>query len=728
MNTTREYSLRRLLRRAGSVGVASMLTLVGCGGDDSSPRPGPSPQSDGGSEAGSDAGTDAAGDAQPLPAGSTITTVQIRNPSGSAESEAPVTFGQVFRPGDVPKGMTLVARMGDTAIPLQVDTKATHADGSLRHAVLTVRLPGIEAGQTQELELVSAEPGAAGAAVALDDLLATDFDATVSATLNGQSYGASAKSLLSSGTPVSWLSGPLVSEWIVSGPLAGQSGAHPHLSARFSVREYAGAARARVAVVVENDWAFEPGPQNFTYDASVQVAGTEVLSLPGLTHFAHARWRKVFWWGDAVASEPALDSRYLMATGALPNYDPALVISDDAIASVSSKWDASERGPMKVGAMEPYMPATGAHDDIGPLSLWDSMYLCSMDRRARAMALELAEMAGSWPIHYRDKNTNLPVSLADYPYMTLLGNPGDTVNPATGKSEAFPACAADCSTPFTPDSAHQPSIAYLPYVVTGEYDFLEELQFWANWNLFESNPYYREFDKGLLQWGQVRGQAWSLRTLGYAAYITPDDNPMKTYFADRLHDNVKWYVDKYAGDGKNALGVLTNGYAFAYENGRGVAPWQDDFFTWSAGQLVAMGFDDAKPLLAFKALFPVGRMTEPDFCPVFGAAYSMNVRDSDQSPVYDSFATVYQQTVDPAVSSLDCGSPEMAAALSLQPGEMTGYSTSPAGYPSNMQPALAAAVESGIAGAQSAWDWFDARPVKPDYTGAPNFAITPRSP
>ena len=144
----------------------------------------------------------------------------------------------------------------------------------------------------------------------------------------------------------------------------------------------------------------------------------------------------------------------------------------------------------------------------------------------------LADLAGSWPIHYRDKDTGMPVRLDDYPYMSLLGNPGDKVNPKTGKSEAFPACAsqADCKSPYTPDSAHQPSMGYLAYVVGGDYDHLEELMFWANYNMLESNPHYRAFEQGLLKWGQVRGQAWSLRTLGFAAYIVPDDHSFKAYF------------------------------------------------------------------------------------------------------------------------------------------------------------------------------------------------------
>jgi len=71
---------------------------------------------------------------------------------------------------------------------------------------------------------------------------------------------------------------------------------------------------------------------------------------------------------------------------------------------------------------------------------------------------------------------------------------------------------------------------------------------------------------------------------------------------------------------------------------------------------------------------------------------------------------------------------EFTRTLELQEGEMTGYSSSPTGYPSNLQPALAVAVESGIAGSAEAWSRFEARPAKPEYNSYPNFAITPRTP
>lgn len=69
--------------------------------------------------------------------------------------------------------------------------------------------------------------------------------------------------------------------------------------------------------------------------------------------------------------------------------------------------------------------------------------------------------------------------MIDYPYATILGNFGDTFNPTTRKYEAFPSCAAAsaCATANAHDTSHQPAFAYLPYLVTGDYYCLEELQF-----------------------------------------------------------------------------------------------------------------------------------------------------------------------------------------------------------------------------------------------------------
>ena len=329
---------------------------------------------------------------------------------------------------------------------------------------------------------------------------------------------------------------------------------------------------------------------------------------------------------------------------------------------------------------------------------------------------------------FRSRATGRPVSLIDHPYMTVVGQASDTRNPRTGKSEAFPPCPKDaCKTPYVHDVSHQASFAYLPYLVTGDFYYLEELEFWAMYDVFNSNPGYRENIKGLLRPEQVRGQAWALRTLGEAAYIAPDRDPLKDDFQRILKSNLDWYNAEYT-DNRNAnkLGFIANGYAFAYNKGAGLAPWQDDFFTSAVGHLADLGYGDAARLLAWKAKFPILRMTAPGACWIGAAVYEMNVRDSAAAPFYTTMEQAYKASQPPAVAALECGSPEMAQALKMKPGEMTGYSSGASGYPSNLQPALAYAAEVGGEAGRKAWKRFMDRSVKPDYGTAPQFAIVPR--
>jgi len=602
----------------------------------------------------------------------------------------------------------------------------------------------------------------AGPATSPAALLSAGFTASVNLNIGGTLYTASADALLREGKYTTWLSGPVANEWLVSAPLKTLDGVeHPHLTARFAIRSYTGINKARVDVTIENDWAYESAPQNFTYDAEILVGGKSAYAKTGLTHFHHARWRKVFWWGAAPEVDVKLDIPHLIASKALPNYDTSIVISSAALSSLEQRWASKDTGPMGPGIVTPAMPMVGGRPDIGPLPQWAAMYLLSMDPRAEKVTLGGGDLAGSWPIHYRDKKTDRPVSLIDYPYMTLLGHPGDTVNPATGKSEMFPACGGDCSTTpynYNPDGNHQPSMAYLPYLVTGDYYYLEELQFWANWNMVQANPYYRGFEKGLAKWNEIRGQAWTLRTLGQVAYITPDSDPMKQYFVDRVQYNLDFYNTTFTQGNPNQLGVLDGTASFApiaYTTPSGpqtgLAPWMDDFFTWSVGYLAELGFVDAQPLLAWKAKFPVGRMTAPGYCWIDGAAYALAVRPSSSSPLYSTFAEAYQATMrnadgTPMVNStgaryLDqsCGSQAQAdwrtqkdkdGKVNRSPwaaGEMTGYASFTEGFPSNMQPALAVAAASGIPNAQTAWNIFINRSVKPDYSTEPQWAIVPRN-
>ena len=662
-----------------------------------------------------------------------ITNLRFENTNAQvAQSNIPVTFGQVFAPGHLPAGMQLTGHLDNgVTVPLQLDVKAKHPDGSVRHAIISAVLPALGPGEGRTIPLGQSASGAAGTTVTSMDLLANPLSGSMRGTLDGVLYKVHPDYLIKLGKATTWLSGPIVNEWHVSAPLTTSTGiAHPHLSARFAVRWYNTVKKARVDVTVENNWAYEPAPQNFTYDAQVMLSGQIVYSKPALTHLHHARWRKLFWWnGAAPEVNVKHNTAYLIGTRALPNFDQTLTIPESVLNEFKTKWTGAITEPMSVGMAAPYMPQTGGRGDIGLLPRWAAAYLLSMDQRARDVTLGTADLAGSWSSHYRDKNTGQPVSLIDYPYMTIVGRSTDTKNPVTKQFEAFPPCATStaCATTNVHDVSHQPEFAYLPYLVTGDHYYLEELQFWAMFNVFRDNPSYRENIRGLLKPEQVRGQAWGLRTLAQAAYITPDADRLKAHFDAILANNLDWYNENYSNNAQaNKLGAIVNGYALGYSNGRGLAPWMDDFFTSAVGHTLELGFTKAAPLMSYKATFPIERMIGAGACYIEGAMYSMIVRDSTTSPFYDNIGQAFQASLSPTFLALPCGGVEMAAALKLKVGEMTGYSAVTTGYPSNMQPALAYSADFGGPRGASAWSTFMARSVKPDYRTAPQFAIVPR--
>ena len=641
----------------------------------------------------------------------TPVNLDVVNPTTSALTDAIITFGHVFAPGDIPAGKLVGASLqGDGTVAVQTDAKATWADGSLRHAVLTLRLASLPAGTIQRVVLSPVAPMPVTSPVSASDLLASAYDASVTITIGSAVYSISAKALLAAaqagGSLQSWLQGPLAGEWIVNGaPKTSGGEPHPYLNVAFHVRAYAGMTSVATDVVVENDWAFEPNPQGYTYDVAINSAGTQAYSKAGIKHTHHSRWHKRIWWGTEQKADVKYDIDYLFATRAVPNYDRRVVITQSAISSLKTDYD-----PMNCGDLTSYMPETGAHDDIGPLPRFAALYLMTMDLNAKANVLANGGCGGSYQIHYRDKTKNMPVTLDDYPYMTILGNASDTYNPKTGKYESFPAVTNGLET-LTPDDAHQPSIAYLPYLISGDYFFLEELLFWTNWNLFYTNPGYRDNEKGLFKSLQERGQAWDMRTLGQAAFITPDDHPQKAGLLSKLNNNIDYYTKKYADTVKtNRLGYIDDGYSLAYEP-YGIAPWQDDFFTYSIGSLVDLGFTQATSLLLFKSRFVVGRLTDPEFCWLHATAYSLQVGKS-ASEKYRTFGEMYRANF-----------PNATACTGLV---MDGYPDSPTSYGSNMQPGLAEVVDYGAPGAAAAWAKYETRNPRQNYSSSPQWAVVPR--
>lgn len=636
-----------------------------------------------------------------------ITYVTIESTSDHDQTNVPVTFGQVFCSGDLPKGKGLK--------DAQIDVKATHPDGSVRHAVVSLIVPKLEKKANLQFDLLPS-------GVEMPTLVNAVVKPSLELVIQGKRYkpGGYQNNRV-------WLNGHTALEMGWTVPLVDDNGsAHPHLHARFGSRVYRENI-ARIEVVIENTWAYENGPQNFEYDVEVRIDGKLLAKDENLTHYHHARSRYVAWIGEEPKVNVRHDIAYLIKSKAVPNYDLSVKVDEKLLAGYEKEWTGAKTKPMGIGLAHFYMPDQGGRRDIGLLPGWAAAYLLSMDPRAKMVTLGTGNLSGSWTMHYRDKETDLPVSLSKYPYMTTKGTPGDTKNPATKKQEAFPKLkdSEKKAVPHTFQTAHHPSLAYVPYLVTGDYYYLEELQFLAAYCAFESNPGYRSNVKGLVYRDEVRAQAWKLRSISEAAYITPDDHPLKAEFNRLVQTNLDWYNEQYTKNPQaNKLGVLENGVI--YDGKTAVAPWQDDFFTSVVGRLVDFGFTDAQKLLEYKIRFPIERLVGPGVDWRAASHYSYPVRPAEGEPFYTNMGEAYAALDKRSKTKPTTADKDLVKRLAKGGADMGGYSNLATGFPSNMQPALAYAANYGGEAGKAAWEKFEQRDPKPNYGMGPQFAIVPR--
>ncbi|HYH46869.1 MAG TPA: hypothetical protein VEG34_14395, partial [Thermoanaerobaculia bacterium] len=657
-------------------------------------------------------------------------------------SQAVATFGTVFPAGAV--RAAVAAQAGGKSLPTQVDVKRRHPDGSVRHAVVSVALP--ERGKRLELELVPAAAERTGGGLAPRQVLAGGWDSAVEVTEDGQVYRARLSDLLRGQDVERWLDGPLVTELRLAGPLiaAGMESttglsegsvdgppggavgepagepvrageAHPALQGLFDIR-LTGPGSARVSVVLEN--AFTDTPGDRTYDVRItrtapgSKAPQTVFEQTGLTQYHHTRWRHLHHWGQPAAVHVRPDVATLIRAGAVPRYDPRRQVTGRSAENLIVKWEERKRGVLQPGLLQHRMGTPGGRWDIGLLPAWTAIALLSGEEDAFRLMLDSGDRAGIFSVHYRDRKTGRPLSIDDHPTVT-------TINPRYSReTDRLPACPKElCNSPFKPDHEHQPSLAYVPYLLTGDPFYLDEMEFWAAWNFVSLDLSYRGREKGLLKsQNQARAQAWMLRNLAHAAWIGPDADPDTAYFEAKLANNLDWYVAEAVPSNPLGQWGVTKFSIKDYppEVGWHVRSWQIDFLTAVFDHMVDLGYQKAKPTRDWLAgnvvgrfdHLPKGRRTGADPDMVWATAYDLAGGDK-QGNWYTDWDKIY--------------------ALSPQPKPKTWSPKNPQHYQAIARAALAAAVRADLPGARAWYDRLDKElEVHADrYDADPTWAIVP---
>lgn len=413
-------------------------------------------------------------------------------------------------------------------------------------------------------------------------------------------------------------------------------------------------------------------------------------------HWYRARWR----WQSAPRAV-LLTWEQVQASPYLPHYDAGL-----AFGCTPNTSPCRYEQAMDLAGIFPSMGATGERNDIGPVTEYIAEYLCTGSETARASLLAQAEGSGSLPWHFRDEETLAPLDTLAYPTATLY---------AAGPTSQWPTITmpSTADTGISLDVAHQPQLAAVAYILTGDAYYLEELQFATTYNLL-SGP-----RTAPAQWGtgQVRAYAWCLRTLALCAALTPADAPRwllpKAYWeaqleACRVYSEARW-IDKtdvnytkhaQVYDTFHVIGANFGDYADGnLQPGCYCDSWQEDFATTIVAWVVCLGFENWRRMLDYKAADTIARCDgSSGWVRARASVYEHPLRDSEDAPWYGGYAEAWD--------GLERLVPDLA--IYTDPDQLAPTVGEPIDRFCYARGALAMAVRAGVTKAQAPLDWINA--------------------
>lgn len=548
-------------------------------------------------------------------------------------------FGQAFREGDLPAGRGLAARIdGGAALPVQIDVRNRHPDGSARLAVIALSCPALAARATATVVL-SAAPMAE--AVVLD--LAPALAGHRAEILVGADWRfdllAQFQAVMAARP---WQRGPLAAQARIS--TAVPPGAAGGVASLRLVADVALRADGSLWVDawLRNDIAMQPNGGDAAYAMRLMLDGAVALQAD------FARQPQYTAWGRSVgtaAPPPRVrhDASYLADAGAVARYDLSTGVDEAVLrrmadATAAPAWNA----PLGARQITQYMPMGGGRDDIGPATGSQVVWLMTGDRRAALFVEGQAEAAGSIPWHFWDSRRGgwIDATLWRRLWTDRRGGPapGGLLQPI----------ATD--TGWTPDLAHQPDLSFVPYLLTGRRAFLDNLQSQAAFSLVSYWPAAQARGApgatgpgegvNVIRGNQLRAGAWALRQIDNAAWASPDGDPALPWLREASAGNWGWLranLPTWTARQGEAHGWIPGDYGSTNL----LPPWQQDYFASTAANAARRGDPDARAVFAWMANFLIGRFNADarGFAQNDGAAYLIAI-GAEGGPVLRQWADI----------------------------------------------------------------------------------------
>ena len=514
------------------------------------------------------------------------------------------TFGLALPAGAASGGV----KVGD--LPTQTDVKRRWPDGSIRFAMVTTKVetPGA-------LPVVSSDPQPGQVA-------ATWPDARVTLTIDGTPWTAVPRAAAS---PDAWLSGPLVSEQrVVTAPEA-DGKRHPFLRVVFDIRTYADGGH-RVDAAVENVLDVADA-RDATYDVTIAIDGTTRFERRAVRQPYMTRWRQVF---AAPGGEATVvpDLAPAVRAKAIPEYLP--LVQPGQQAPEGPTFEILGSASLNVD-----MRSHGGRPELAPYPDFTARYLAHPDPTQRRYVLAHGDLGGSFPMHLREPDGGPFKGVGRGRFVSIDERNKFWMDPRAPKGQQ-PA-GTDTGGPLIPDNAHVPSLAYVPYLLTGDRYYADEMTFWVNYAFLRTIPDENSGgftcrgetptgSRGLLRCNEPRGIAWVLRNMADAAAYLPDGDPAVKYFGDKVRHNLE-DLDTLVKRDPTPLGTPFHTWMRGAQRADGtrtvgIATWENNYIAWAIDRANDQGFAGGRALRDLIARWQVGLFTAGDDFPREYAANS----------------------------------------------------------------------------------------------------------
>ena len=515
-------------------------------------------------------------------------TVTIYSDTGSTQINRPITIPRFFADGEIASCPQPV--IGGTAISsYQVDTQSTWPDGSFRFGLISFVMTSITTAGTQVSFQNAACPSSSGALTPATVIStgAYNFDAQIQST----SFSSiSARTMLNAGAIwKTWLSGPIVSAWIVEDRSAARAydtkvdaNSGTPLHPQFEVWCYQSTQSCEVWATMENAWisntqANSARDQTYAFTLTTgNTSPTTQFTQASFDQIAFTRWHKGPYWiaNPLGAIRIDFNQQYVSSSKATQNYQQPSNTSV-ALGGLQSAWTALPSAQLTIagnvsglGDMS-WTPTTGGdHPWIGPQAKWESMYLLTYDDTMRSEMLTDADLLGYTPFHMREADErsgggksfdgngattegrvfsvySRPTASVLEPFYSGSFNDGCAVGNDIALLGTFTNGPwSSAGYPATFDPSHYFNYPYLPYIFTGEYYYLEEMLFDAGAMAGYyrgcsggATDSYRQGSLGLLPGVLIEPRtAWGLIPIARAAALGPTVE--SGYFTQIIKNNI----------------------------------------------------------------------------------------------------------------------------------------------------------------------------------------------